>query len=114
MTYSAQNTRRSKRRVLAEQCLIATCLHMSMTSRRDESFDIYLGMLRDILPDCEVYSGPLAPLYRYALQLVQSEQEGQRANSLARIRFESKCYVLKSSAARYEAWQKTAIGGADV
>ncbi|MBO9451461.1 hypothetical protein J7426_14400 [Tropicibacter sp. R16_0] len=90
----------------AESCLVATCTHLSLLAIRDENFQMWLRVIRNIMPDCEACNPRIVPLKVAADRLANAAPGGPRDFAYSRLCFEVKQYFTNTAADHYEAWRE--------
>ena len=94
----------------AEACLVATAVHLSLMVVADPNLRMWIGILEEILPDCEGCPDELVPVRETAAALVGARTTTKRDNALVWLRDETRRYYQRAAAYRHEAW-RLAKGG---
>lgn len=90
----------------AARCLVATCTHLALMTVRDRNVPLWIGVLREVLPDCG--SGPeaLTPLRAAAAALTRAAPGDLRDRAMTRLRLAVHAYHTRAAAHRHDAWRR--------
>lgn len=94
------------RRTLAERALVSTCVYLVLTGLGTENDDMWLGVLQDLLPDCQECPLALAQIRSAARILTEAKRQHDRGLAMARLRIEVFAYCAEAAGARISAWQE--------
>ncbi len=97
---------------LAQQTMISGAVALVMTSISDPSWKIYLGCVRDVLPQAEHCGAKMRPVWCACDQLVKAREISDRQNALCRLSYELRLYFLRNLADRHAEWQGNAEAAA--
>ena len=89
----------------AERCLVAVCAHLAMTTVRDENFDLWQGVLRDVVANCKDCAPILTPLVIEAEALGYAEGYRAQRDAMARVRTEVAAYYRTAAAQSFDRWR---------
>lgn len=95
----------------AERCLVAACAYLSMSGRCDVNQPLWVGVIRDVLPDCEGCGPAMIAMRVLANEMVRASPGRPRQAALIRLRHETAKYYSLAAAQRYEAWQEPQAAG---
>lgn len=94
----------SAREAKAERCLVAVCAHLCMLSIKDEDFELWRDVLREVLLDCGNCVLALVSLRSAARVLVSASPGRDLQAAESRLRFEVREYYRVASSQLYESW----------
>jgi hypothetical protein len=77
-----------------------------MATMRDENFDMWVGILGDVLPDCNRCPEAMLPLRAVASQLVDAAPGSARDTAFRDLRQETQTYYRMAAAMRHEVWKR--------
>lgn len=93
----------------AQQCLVAISAHLTMSTRRDENFQMWVDVAADLMSDCQTCPDGILPMRLAMEHLVAADCNRARDNALFRLRLETQKYFQRAAAHRFEVWNE-AVG----
>lgn len=96
----------SERNQKALQVMISTASHLSLSVVRDDNFDTWIEVLREVHPNCVNVQDVVRPLRDAVGVLLSSEGASARQTALFYLGREVKAYHVGASAAHFDAWKK--------
>ncbi len=91
--------------VAAERCLVTTCVAITVPIVQESMFETFLGVIRDVLPDCAMCSWAVIPLREAAIALIEAHPGPPRSKALCNLKYKVCLYYQAAAVDQFDVWR---------